>query len=48
MLNCNLYILHGLLIFIFSPGLHVIHIATEMEPVAKVHSLHPYPYVLFL
>ena len=34
------------LFLIFSPGLHVIHIAAEMAPVAKVHSL--YPYVLFL
>jgi len=27
-----------LLFFIYSPGLHVIHIAAEMAPVAKVHS----------
>ena len=36
------------LLFIFSPGLYVIHIAAEMAPVAKVNSLFPYPYFSLL
>lgn len=48
---CVLCIFHCLmhpLLFIFSPGLHVIHIAAEMAPVAKVNSMYPYPYFYLL